>query len=210
MASYIPYLLEGALFTIQYAVISIILSTIFGFVFGILGALGPKYIKRIIYTVVVIVRAIPVLIHLFLIYYFLPTIGISIGIAEAVIIGLSTYFTTYNIESVRGAILALPRGQMEAGLALGLSKITAIRQIILPQSLKLAIPPLVNNWVTLVKGTSYASIVGLFEMTKAAQQTAVRTFAPLEVFGITLIFYFILCYAITRIGSYYEKKYSFS
>lgn len=202
----ITYLLKAALITIEFSIITIILSTIFGIIFGILGALGGKIVRNIIYFFTIVIRAVPVLIHLFLVYYFLPTIGIQVNMYFAIIIGLTIYFTTYNLESVRGAINSLSKGQTEAGLALGFNKFQVTMMIILPQSMRLAVPPLMNNWVVLIKGTSYASIVGLFELTKAASQVAQRTFNPLEIFGVALIIYFIICYVVTRLGKYFENR----
>ncbi len=209
MVNNIIYLLKAAVFTVEFAVITIVLSTVLGIIFGIMGALGNKIIRNVIYFFTITIRAVPVLIHLFLVYYFLPNIGIQVNLYVAIIIGLTIYFTTYNLESVRGAINSLPRGQTEAGMALGLSRMEVIFLVILPQSLRLALPPLMNNWVILIKGTSYASIVGLFELTKAAGQIAQRTFEPLEIFGVALVIYFVICYAITWAGKYFERKYSY-
>lgn len=205
----ILYLLEGAKFTILYSAIAILLSTFFGFIFGIFAAVGNKWIRLIISSIVILTRAVPVLIYLFLMYFFLPTVGIYINISSAIIIGLTVYFTMYIIETVRGAILSVPSGQTEAGKSLGISKIKIITLILIPQAIVFAIPPLMNNWTTLVKATSYGSIIGLFELTQASRIIVERSYDIFKIFGISMIIYFVICYSLVRIGKRYERKLSY-
>lgn len=201
------YLARAAVNSASLAVLCIVVSTTLGVFIGVASSLRWRLIEGLTFLFVVIVRGVPLLVVLFTIYYSLPTFGWYIDPYPAAVIGLSFYFTFFISEVVRGAINAIPRGQVEAAKSLGLSFWKRACYVILPQALRAALPPIINLWVILVKGTSYASVISVWELTLASREVAQRTVAPFQIFGLAMLIYFVICFLLTRLGSYAEARF---
>ncbi|HVA37016.1 MAG TPA: amino acid ABC transporter permease [Candidatus Dormibacteraeota bacterium] len=198
-----PYLLRAAVNTLWMAAVSIAVSTVAGMLFGIGCAVGVRVVRVVNAVAVWIVRGVPLLVVLFVVYYSLPA---DLSPYVAAIVALSFYFTFFVSEVVRGAIQAIPRGQVEAAKSVGLSFWQRMRLVILPQAVRAAVPPLMNLWVILVKGTAYASVISAWELTTASTEVAQRTVAPFPVYGFAMLVYFFICFALTRIGRAAEAR----
>lgn len=205
----LPYLLQAALQTALLSVVTIATSTILGVILGVLAVIGGKLMRAALTTLSFVVRGIPLLVLLFLIYFALPGFGIYMPNLWVAGIVLTFYFAFFAAEIVRGAILAVPSVQNQSAKALGLGRVKRLRFVILPQALRTAIAPLMNIWVILVKGTSYASVISVWELTLASKEVVERTLAPFEIFSVTMVLYFLICYTLTRVGHRVERSLKF-
>jgi len=205
----ISFFLKAAIVTVYLSLVSLTIATLIGIVLGVVSVVGGKLLKAFVLAYVYVLRGLPILVLLFVFYYTLPAFRIYIPSVLAAIAGLSLWTGAYMTEIFRGAILALPRGQIDAGNSLGMDVITLMRQVVLPQSLKYAIPPSINMTVRLIKGTSVVSIINIWELTYAGRQVTETTLAPFQVFGGIAIIYFLFCYSLSYLGAVLEKRYTY-
>lgn len=200
-------LIEGA---IVYTIPLSIISFIFGIILALLTALAKlsqSKILRIIASIYVsIMRGTPLLVQLFIIFYGLASINIIIDPFPAAIIGFSLNVGAYASETIRGAILAVARGQWEAGYAVGMTKGQVIWRIILPQATKIAVPPLSNSFIGLVKDTSLAAMILVAEMFRRAQEIAATNYEILFVYTLAAAVYWIICFVLTIGQNILEKR----
>ncbi|MCX8103998.1 MAG: amino acid ABC transporter permease [Candidatus Bipolaricaulota bacterium] len=201
-----PRLLQGTATTFQLTVLAIGL----GLVGGILLALGRVYGNKPIYWVstayVQFVRGTPVLVQLFLIYYGLPAFEIRLDSLTAAIIGLGLNSAAYQAEYFRGAIQSISRGQMLAARAIGMTNLQAIRHVILPQALRIVIPPWSNELIYTLKYSSVAFIIGAPELMATGQVIASRNFRYFEVFLIVAFIYLVCVLVISKLLDIAEQK----
>jgi polar amino acid transport system permease protein len=151
-------------------------------------------------------QGIPLLVQLFLAYYGLGLFGIDTSAWVAAGAGLTLYTSAFLAEIWRGCIAAIPRGQWEAAESLALNFHERLRYIILPQALKLAVPPTVGFLVQVIKGTALASVIGFMELTKAGKTIANATYSPFLIFSCVALMYFLLCYPVSRYAKFLERK----
>lgn len=151
-------------------------------------------------------RGTPLLLQLFLVFFGLPVMGLEIGVWYAAAIALVLNSAAFLAEIWRGCIQAVPHGQSEAAEALGLSYTQKMIDVVLPQALKIAIPPTVGYLVQIIKATSLTAIIGFTELTRAGQIVNNATFQPMIVFGLVALIYFILCWPLSLYASRLERK----
>src|SRR4029078_1802683 len=149
---------------------------------------------------IALLQGTPLLLQLFLVFFGLPLLGIDVSPLLAAGGALTLYAGAFLAEIWRGCIDAIPRGQWDASASLGMNFITQMSYVILPQSLKIAVPPTVGFLVQLLKSTALASIVGFNELTRTGQILANATFQPFLIYGLVAVIYFIMCYPLT-VGS---------
>jgi polar amino acid transport system permease protein len=203
------YLLRAAENTVWLSAISIAISLVLGTLIGVLASFRVFPFALINQIGVVLVRGIPLLVILYFVYFSLPLLKVFIDPYPTAIIGLSLYFTFFVSEVVRGTVLSVPRGQIDAARSIGLSFWRRVRLVILPIASRAAIPPLINLAIILVKGTSYASVISVWELTTASSEVAQRTIAPFQVYGFALLIYFVICFGLTSLARYAEARLSF-
>ncbi len=148
----------------------------------------------------------PLLMQLFLAFFGLSMLGIEVSAWTAAALALTLFSSAFLAEIWRGCIESIPRGQWEASRCLGLNYFELMRYVILPQALRIAIPPTVGFSVQIVKGTALASIIGFVELTKAGTMLNNATFEPFKVFGLVALLYFLLCYPLSKASQNLEKK----
>ncbi len=201
-----PRLLRGTVTTFQLTILAIGL----GLAGGILLALGRVYGNKPIYWLstayVQFVRGTPVLVQLFLIYYGLPVFEIRLDSLTAAIIGLGLNSAAYQAEYFRGAIQSISRGQMLAARAIGMTNLQAIRYVILPQALRIVIPPWSNELIYTLKYSSVAFIIGAPELMATGQIIASRNFRYFEVFLIVAFIYLVCVLVISKLLDMAEQK----
>ena len=201
-----PPLLEGTLVTIKLIVVSIP----FGFILGILIAVGRVYGNKFISSFCTIYtlffRGTPLLVQLFILYFGFPSIGIFFSPFTAAVIGFILCSGAYHSEYIRGAIQSIKEGQMMAAEALGMTRANAILYIILPQALRRAIPGCSNEIIYLVKYSSLAFMVTCIELTGAGKIIASRYFAYTEVFLVVGAIYLLMVSVVTKALNMLEKK----
>lgn len=204
----INYLLKAAVVTLEMSTSAVVLSFVFGTALGVAAALGGRLLRSIITFYVYVVRGVPVLVLIFIAYFGLPRLGLDVPNYVAATIALVIYFAAFVADIVRGSILAVPRSTVEAGMAIGLRRREILTQIQLPLGIRLALPPLVTTASMAVKSTSYASIVGVWELTYASREVVERTLAAFEIFFTVMIIYFCICYPISLCASYLQRRFS--
>jgi polar amino acid transport system permease protein len=174
-----------------------------------LGRISPFALLRWPATVVVYVaRGVPLIMFIFWMYYFLPAVtGKAVSGFTTMIVTLVVYQAAYIAEIVRAGIEGLPKGQMEASRSLGLSYLQAMRQVILPQALHNMVPTLLSQFISTIKETSLGYVIGVNELTFAANQinTTLLT-KPFQVFAILAAMYFMLCFSLTLLTRRLERR----
>lgn len=203
---YIPDILHGALVTVQLTVLVTLLSLAFG-MFVALCRLSPFLLVRFLSGAYVeVARGTPLILQLFYVYFVLPAFGISIPAFTAATLALTLNYTAYISEVYRAGILAIPRGQTEAATALGLSRASTMRFVIIPQAIYVVIPPLGNYFIALFKDTALASTVTVHEMMFAGQVTAASNFKYFTVYTIVGGIYFALSYPASLFVQALERR----
>lgn len=207
--SNLRFILDGFLVTLEVAVVSIILSFIIGSILGILRYLKIPVLSLVVGIVVDIIRNLPLLLIIFFTYFALPQIGIQFSIFWSAVVALTIFESAMLSEIIRGGLLAVPKGQMEAGISTGLTKGQTIFYIVLPQGLKLMVPPLVSQFVSLIRDTSLAVIISLPELTHNTKIIyAQHPNTVLPMFFIMAFCYFTICYSLSTFSKRFEMSYS--
>ncbi|MFH1156895.1 MAG: amino acid ABC transporter permease [Pseudomonadota bacterium] len=197
-------LIAGAGITLKITVISFVLALVVGTLVGIVRS-RSGLMGRVLSSYVEIFRGTPLLIQLFFIYYALPSIGITIDNYTAAYIGIGLCGGAYISEIIRGSISSVGEGQAEAAYSLGLSRYQAMRYVILPQALPIAIPPLMNSFSAQLKDTSLVSVLAINELTRSGQMVYSRTFRPFEIYLAVGVMYFIMTYSVSLLSRYLER-----
>ena len=188
---YLPYLLQGAGLTIELAVLGIA----FGIIIGLVAALmkiSHTPLRYIANFYIWLIRGTPLLVQLFLIYFGLPQLGITLDAFPSSVLGLGINSGAYLAEVFRGGIEAVPGGQTEASLSLGMGKFLTMRRIILPQGLRIALPSLGNQFIISLKDSSLCSVITMSELLQTSQRFASVTFASMEFYTAAAVFYLLM------------------
>jgi len=204
----LPFFLKGLWMTVAVSGLSLIAGTVIGFVCGILRASGNKILRYIIGAWVDLIRGTPFLVQIFIIFFILPSAGIELEAFPAAVIALTNLTASFICEIVAGGILAVPSGQREAATASGLSAYQQLRYIILPQAMRTILPPLVGQYVLLVKDSSVVSAIGVVDITRVGWLTVQRIPEGIMVFGLVGILYFVICYPLINLSNYLERRMS--
>ena len=206
----LPYLMKGAVQTVWMALLAVFLGTLVGLCLGFAAVSRHRALRAVIDGYVFIIRGIPVLILMFITYYAFPAAGYRISSYAAVTIALVVYAGAFYTDVVRGALQAVPRGQTEAAKSLGIRRGWIVLDVLLPQAIKPSIAPWLNTSIVTVKSTSYAAIVGAWELTYASREIVERTLATFEIFSAVMLFYFIICYPLSLLARRLEKQTAFA
>ena len=200
--------LGGVGLTLYLAVVSLALSFIGGLVLGLLSVSRNRLLRWGSMTVIQTIRGMPLLMVIFWMFFLLPAmLGGGMTAAWTIIVALTLFTSAYMSEIVRAGITGIPKGQMEAAISTGLSHGQAMFYIILPQALRNMIPSFVNQFVSMIKDTSLAFIVGVTELTQIATQINNRTMLfPTEIFLFIAVIYFVICFAFTELSRWLERR----
>ncbi|MEA4849307.1 MAG: amino acid ABC transporter permease [Clostridiaceae bacterium] len=205
--SFFPLLKAGIQFTVPLTILSFTLGVAIAFTTAIVRVLEIKPFAGIARFYIWIVRGTPLLVQLFIIFYGLPSIGITLNALISAVIGFSLSVGAYSSEIIRAAILSISKGQWEASYALGMPKVKTLSYVILPQAIKVAIPPLSNSFISLVKDTSLAATITVSEMFQVAQQITARTYEPLWLYTEAAVIYLVFCSGLTVLQSRMETRF---
>jgi len=200
--------MDGLKNTLVLTAFGILLGTIFGIALAMGRSYGKKPLSFSILIYEKVFRGIPLLVLFFLIYFGLPQIGINLDAFTSAILGLGLRSAAYQAQIFRGAINSIPEGQITAAYSLGMSKLKAIRHVILPQVLRLSIPGWSNEFTILLKDTSLAFTIGVIELMRQGRYIQVRDpDLVLIVFLLIAVIYFLLVFTANKTLRYVEKKY---
>lgn len=204
--NFFPTLIKGAGITVFLSVVSMAMAIVLGLILTISRLYGPTPIGIVTTAYVELYRGTPLLIQLYILYYGLPNIGIALSPLTAAILGLGMNYAAYEAEIYRAGINAVPKGQMEAALSLGMTRSLAIKRIILPQAMRIVIPPVTNDFIALFKDSSLVSVIAMVELTKTYSILAATTLRFFELGLIAALLYFAMSYPLSLLARGLEKR----
>lgn len=199
-------LLLAARWTLLLSLIAFTGGTLVGLVLTLLRVSGNRYAGWGVRLFIELFQGTPLLMQLFLIFFGISLFGVNVNAWTAATVALILFSSAFLCDIWVGCIAALPKGQWEASRCLGLNFLQTMRHVILPQALRVAIPPTVGFSVQVVKGTALTSIIGFVELTKAGTMLNNATFQPFKVFAWVAILYFLMCYPLSLFSRFLEKK----
>lgn len=205
---FMPILLQGAWVTVQVAALSLALSTVLGLALALMRMSSTPLFYVPAVTIITGLRGIPIIVQLMYIYFVLPEIGIDLSAFSAGVIGLGVAYSAYHAENFRAAILAVDRGQYEAALSIGMPRARLMRRIILPQALRIMLPPYGNITIMMLKDSSLASAITVSEVTRAGQLIASSTFKNMTVFTLVAFIYLVMSLPLTALNSWLERRFA--
>jgi len=200
------FILQGLKWTVLLAIIGFIGGGVFGILIALVRTSKHQFARLAASGYIALFQGTPLLMQLFVVYYGVALLGIDVNAWVAVAIAFTLHASAFLGEIWRGSIEAVPKGQTEAANALGLHYVSRMKDVVLPQALKISMPATIGFLVQLIKGTSLAAIVGFIELTRAGQIISNQTYRPLLVFGIVGIIYFVICWPLSHVGSGLEKR----
>jgi polar amino acid transport system permease protein len=185
-------LIDGTLLTLRLSALAMVLSLIVAVAGAFARTSGPAWLRAIVAAYVELIRNTPFLVQIFMIFFGLPTLGVRLDANTGALIAMVLNGSAYTIEIVRAGIESIGHGQTEAAYALGLNRFRAFRLIILPQALRVVVPPLGSQFILLMLNSSVCSVISADELTAATQDIQARTFRPFEAFIVATGIYFCL------------------
>lgn len=200
------YLVLAIRWTIALTLLALAGGSVIGLLVAAFGASSRTTLRYLAKSYVGLVQGIPLLAWLFIFYFGLSIVGYNLPPLVAATVGFSVYAGAFLGEIWRGALVAIPKTQWEAGVAIGLTYVEQLRHVIIPQAVRIAIPPTVGFLVQLIKNTSLAAVIGFVELTREGQMTTAATFQPFAVYLLVAVLYFSLCYPLTRYSRILEGR----
>jgi His/Glu/Gln/Arg/opine family amino acid ABC transporter permease subunit len=201
-----PYMLQGALVTLEISICAMIVASIVGLVMGLISASDVKILKAFIRAYVYFVRGTPALVQIFLVYFALPRIGFEFSPFWSGVVALAFNSAGFISEIVRAGLQSIDAGQTEAALSIGMTDRQSILFILLPQSLRRITPPLTNEIITLVKSSSLLSVISITELTRTAQLIIAERFVPFEMYAALAVYYLVMISALSWCSEQLERR----
>ncbi|GGR11923.1 amino acid ABC transporter permease [Deinococcus ruber] len=205
---YPALLWAGLKLTLSVSLCALLVSVVFGTVLGVLRVFRVTLLGPLANAYVEVVRGIPLIVLLSVVYYGLPALGLTLAGFPAAVMALGLYSAAYTSEIVRGGLSSVPQGQREAARSLGLSSVQALRYVVLPQAWRVALPALGNEFVSLILGSSLASAVTLQELFAQGKYITSATYRQFEVYAVLAVVYFLLTFTMTRLIRLLERRLS--
>ncbi|RAJ09863.1 amino acid ABC transporter membrane protein (PAAT family) [Aeromonas salmonicida] len=204
--SFWPLLSAGLIFTVPLTLITFFLGILLGFLVALARLYGPTPLVVLVRFYVWLIRGTPLLVQLFLIFYGLPSAGIVLDAFTAAVIGFTLNIGAYSSEIIRATLAAIPKGQWEAAYSIGMNWPQVMWRVILPQAARIAVPPLSNTFISLVKDTSLAAAITVPELFQAAQRLASVTYEPLILYIETAIIYLLFSSVLSTLQDRLERR----
>lgn len=204
---FMPILLEGVRLTVVVTVGSLALSTVLGLVWALMRVSGVRALVLVSTAVVNVIRGIPIIVQLFYIYFVLPDFGITLSALQAAIIGLGIAYSAYQAENFRAGIEAIDHGQVEAAQSIGMGWVLTMRRVILPQAVRIVLPPYGNTMIMMLKDSSQASTITVAELALQGKLIASSTFKNTEVFTLVALLYLTMSIPLIWLVGRLERRY---
>ncbi|WP_219253368.1 amino acid ABC transporter permease [Aeromonas hydrophila] len=204
--SFWPLLSAGLIFTVPLTLITFVLGIVLGLSVALARLYGPAPLVMLVRFYVWLIRSTPLLVQLFLIFYGLPSAGIVLDAFTAAVIGFTLNIGAYSSEIIRATLAAIPKGQWEAAYSIGMNWPQVMWRVILPQAARIAVPPLSNTFISLVKDTSLAAAVTVPELFQAAQRLASVTYEPLILYVETALIYLLFSSVLSTLQDKLEQR----
>lgn len=202
---FMPILLQGAWLTILVTLGSLLLSTVLGLVWAIMRVSGIPLLANLSAAIINFLRGIPIIVILFFLYFVMPDVGISLSALQAGILGLGIAYSAYQAENFRAGIEAVDHGQVEAARAMGMSWGMMMRRVVLPQAVKIVLPPYGNIMIMMLKDSSQASTITVAELALQGKLIATSTFQNATVFTLVALIYLVMCIPLILLVRRLEK-----
>jgi polar amino acid transport system permease protein len=210
ISSLLPFLWKGFLETLYVSVVAIVAGSLIGAVIGLVRSQRVPLLTGLFGLYIHALRGTPFLVQLYVFYFVLPNTGVSWLSWEsrtAAFVALSVYTSSYVAEIVKAAIEAVPRGQSEAATALGMNRLQRLWHVVIPQALKLTVPPMSGVYVMIIKSTAILSVVGISELTRQGEVSILRFPRDvLFIYGLIAFIYFLYCYPVLRFARWAERR----
>lgn len=203
---YFPILLQGAWLTILVTLGSLALSTVLGMVWAVMRVSGIRWLANLAATIVNLLRGIPIIVLLFFLYFVMPDFGLSLSAVQASILGLGIAYSAYQSENFRAGIEAVDHGQVEAARAMGMGWPLMMRRVVLPQAVKIVLPPYGNIMIMMLKDSSQASTITVAELALQGKLIATSTFQNATVFSMVAVMYLVMCVPLILLVRHLEKR----
>lgn len=205
---FLPILLQGCLTTIQVTLLALLLSTVLGFLLALMRLSPYAWLRAPATTFITVIRGIPIIVQLFYIYFVFPEIGITVNAFQAGFIGLGIAYSAYMAENFRAGIEAIDHGQIEAAQSIGMRYWLVLRRVIMPQAIRISLPPYGNTMIMMLKDSSIASTITVAELTRQGQLIAASTFKNMTVFTLVALLYLTMSLPLTYLAYRLEKKFA--
>ena len=205
-AEFLPILLQGVGLTLVVTVGSLILSTVLGLVWALLRVSGVRALAGLSAGLINLIRGIPIIVLLFYLYFVMPDFGIALSALQAAILGLGLAYSAYQAENFRAGIEAIDKGQIEAAQAIGMGWWLTMRRVILPQAVRIVLPPYGNIMIMLLKDSSQASTITVAELALQGKLIASSTFKNTSVFTLVALMYLTMSIPLILLVRHFEKK----
>jgi polar amino acid transport system permease protein len=209
-ANELLFLLQGLKWTVILSAVAFAGGTVSGLAVALVRTSERAWLQRVTAGYIAVFQGTPLLMQLFVVYYALALAGFNLEAWQAVAIGFTLHASAYLGEIWRGSIEAIPRGQVEAAKALSLNYVSRMKDVVLPQAIRISLPATIGFLVQLIKGTSLASIVGFTEVARAGGIISNQTFKPLLVYAVVGAMYFAICWPLSLCGMMLERRFAVS
>lgn len=203
---YLPILLQGAKLTVAVTFGSLVFSTLLGMVWALMRVSNIKWLAKCSAGLINVLRGIPIIVLLFYIYFVMPDVGIALSAVQAAIIGLGIAYSAYQAENFRAGIEAIDRGQIEAAMAMGMNWSMTMRRVVLPQAVRIILPPYGNIMIMMLKDSSQASTITVAELALQGKLIALSTFKSATVFSLVALMYLVMCVPLILLVRHLEKR----
>lgn len=204
----LPYVLGGIWYTLLISLVSMGVGLIIGFFLALARTSKLKLLQWPARLYISFMRGVPILVILFLLYFALPIVGIEFSAVQAALIGFSINCAAYIAEVFRSSLASVDKGQWESSTALGMTYWQTMRRIILPQSIRIAVPPLSNVYLDLIKASSLAAMITVPEIFQKARVVGAREYDLLTLLILVALIYWAICSVMTVLQNYLEKRYA--
>ena len=204
---FLPILLQGMGMTVLVTLCALVLATCLGIVWALMRTSGVRWLAWPAMAFTNTIRGIPILVQLFYIYFVLPELGVDLNAFQAGVIGLGIAYSAYMGEVFRSGILSVDPGTIEAAESLGMTRLRVLTRVVLPQAVRIVLPPYGNNLIMLLKDSSQASVITVAEMSTQARLIAASTFKNQEVWTLVALLYLCLSVPLILLVAWLEKRF---
>jgi polar amino acid transport system permease protein len=203
---FLPILMNGVALTIAVTLGSLILSTLLGLVWALMRVSGIGVLSGLSASLINVIRGIPIIVLLFYLYFVMPDLGITLTALQAAILGLGIAYSAYQAENFRAGIEAIDKGQIEAAQAIGMGWWLTMRRVVLPQAVRIVLPPYGNIMIMLLKDSSQASTITVAELALQGKLIASSTFKNMSVFTLVALMYLTMSIPLILLVRHFEKR----
>ncbi|MBB4372428.1 polar amino acid transport system permease protein [Bradyrhizobium sp. cir1] len=205
-AEFFPILMNGVALTIVVTIGSLLLSTLLGLVWAMMRVSGIKALSMLSASLINVIRGIPIIVLLFYLYFVMPDLGVTLSALQAAILGLGIAYSAYQAENFRAGIEAIDKGQIEAAQSIGMGWWLTMRRVVLPQAVRIVLPPYGNVMIMMLKDSSQASTITVAELALQGKLIASSTFKNTSVFTLVALMYLTMSIPLILLVRHFEKR----